>query len=198
MIESHLRAWNAASVPCRLAALAPVLALALGAANAPLARPATRLAVAAGTDPYGGDTRMERIALYRDSPERRAFRNWTVLPYWGLGAGHWHSAGDTRASDLNDVGVRFGARLEPKVAWVHGLHPYIDASTGVHYLTETGIHDRNLSTHVQFGTAFGLGVVFGRGGRFDLGWRFMHFSNAEIKEPNDGMNLNLMVLGYRF
>ncbi len=115
-----------------------------------------------------------------------------------MAAGHWHSAGGARASNLNDIGARFGARLEPKGGWVHDLHLYVDASTGVHYLTETGIHDRNISIHMQFGTALGLGVAFGRGDQFDLGWRFMHFSNAEIKEPNDGINLNLIELGYRF
>ncbi len=194
MSESRSRALGTASV----LRVIVVLVLALGAVNAALARPATRIAVAAGTDPYGGDTRMERIALYWDSTEGRALGNWKALPYWGLAAGHWHSAGDTRASDLNDFGVRLGARLQSRTARVHDLRLYVDASTGVHYLTETGIHDRDFSIHMQFGTALGLGVVFGRGDRFDLGWRFMHFSNAEIKEPNDGMNLNLIALGYRF
>jgi hypothetical protein len=33
-------------------------------------------------------------------------------------------------------------------------------------------------------------VRFGEGGRYDLGWRVRHLSNAGIRMPNHGVNVS--------
>ena len=34
--------------------------------------------------------------------------------------------------------------------------------------------------------------------KYDLGYRFQHLSNADIKKPNDGINFNQIRFSYHF
>jgi hypothetical protein len=50
----------------------------------------------------------------------------------------------------------------------------------------------------QFGDHLGAGLVFGGHGQFDLGYRFLHLSNADIKRPNNGINFQQVRFAYHF
>ena len=54
------------------------------------------------------------------------------------------------------------------------------------YLEEYHIADRNLSTNFQFEDRIGVGMKIGF---FDLKFRYMHYSNASIIEPNNGIDI---------
>ena len=68
---------------------------------------------------------------------------------------------------------------------------YAEAGIGAHLLSETQINDhRRFSTAFQFGDHVGVGLRFGQRGEYDLGYRFQHLSNADIKKANDGINFS--------
>jgi hypothetical protein len=115
--------------------------------------------------------------------------------YWDLSAGAWR--GDALAGQndgLTDIG------LTPTVRWQADDRKgfYLEAGIGAHYLSGTTIGSRRLSTRFQFGDHIGIGYRFGPKGAFDLGFRFQHLSNADIKRPNDGMDFNQLRLQYWF
>ena len=81
---------------------------------------------------------------------------------------------------------------------VPGVVPYIEGSVGFNLLSRTRIDDRELSTAFQFGEYVGVGLAFGDKRQYDVGVRYQHVSNADIKKPNDGLTFGSVVFQYRF
>jgi len=115
--------------------------------------------------------------------------------YWDLAIAHWRA--DVPAG-LNDSLVDIG--LTPTVRWqandLRGF--YLEAGVGLHFLSRTSLGGRRFSTAFQFGDHLGFGYRFGAKGAYDLGYRFQHHSNADIKKPNAGMDFHQVRLQYWF
>ena len=74
---------------------------------------------------------------------------------------------------------------------------YIEVGIGLQYLSDRyRANGRQLSTRWQFGDRLGIG--YGFGGGWGLGLEGRHVSNGGLQEPNDGVNLLLARLSYRF
>ena len=74
-------------------------------------------------------------------------------------------------------------------------YPYVEGGIGVAYLDEYFIKDRNLSSNLQFEDRIGVGYRFDS---FDLNFRYMHYSNASLKQPNDGIDIWIGTLAWYF
>lgn len=72
---------------------------------------------------------------------------------------------------------------------------YLEAGTGVALLSDDTIDEIDLSSNFQFESRFGAGV---KADNFDAYVRIMHYSNAGIAKPNDGINIFLLGLEYSF
>ena len=107
---------------------------------------------------------------------------------------------DAPKSDANRSLVAVSAYPVLRLATtsVAGVVPYVEASVGVNVLSRTRIQDRRLSTAFQFGEYIGVGAVLGDRRQFDIGIRYQHISNADIKQPNDGLSYASIVFQYRF
>jgi hypothetical protein len=122
---------------------------------------------------------------------------WYLGGYWEANAGHWNGrAGTTGNDSITDIGITPVFRLQPHKQ--DGVTPWVEGAIGFHYLSDTKIGNKNLSTHFQFGDHLGAGVSFGKKQSMELGYRFQHFSNAGIKRPNPGINFHMVRFGYRF
>lgn len=120
-----------------------------------------------------------------------------VWGYWDLTGAVWRGnqfenrVGATQT--FGDIG------FTPTLRW-QGLNhqgAYAEAGLGPHLNTD--VYDnfgRRLSTNLQFGTHLGLGYTTASG--LDLSLRVTHFSNGGIKQPNNGVNLALIRVGYKF
>ncbi len=75
------------------------------------------------------------------------------------------------------------------------MRPYIEGGVGLAYINETRIQGRDMSTNFQFEDRIGVGV---RMKSFDLNFRYMHYSNASIKAPNDGIDIWIGSLSWFF
>lgn len=75
------------------------------------------------------------------------------------------------------------------------VRPYMELGLGAAYLTRSALGDDRFGSRLHFGEHFGVGLqvgpVFG-------GWRVSHFSNAGLKEPNNGLDAHQLVLGVHF
>ena len=105
-----------------------------------------------------------------------------------------------RGHDVNKTLVAFGLYpvLRLDMAPVADVVPYVEAAVGFNALTHTRIENRRLSTAFQFGEFVGVGFTFGDKNQFDLGARYQHISNADIKRPDDGLSYPSIVFQYRF
>lgn len=124
-------------------------------------------------------TTVLRLGLQADFP-----RSWwqtstgRLTGYWDAGITWWK--GD-KTSD------NYTLSLAPVFVYEFAgerLRPFIEAGIGVAVFDNTRVEDRDLGSMFQFEDRIGVGLRFGRG--HTLGLRAIHYSNAGIKNPNDG------------
>lgn len=65
------------------------------------------------------------------------------------------------------------------------VKPYIEAGIGIAGFESTEIEDRDLGSSFQFEDRLGVGLRFAGG--HEVGIRALHYSNAGLKNPNDGV-----------
>lgn len=115
-----------------------------------------------------------------------------LLGYWEGEEGH------TGVTSLHEAGVSFFARyrhLHSPLSWIR---PFADLGAGLHYLTEDRIENKELGRHWQAGSNIGVGILFGREERLEIGVRLRHLSNAGTDEINWGVNQIQGRIGLRF
>ncbi len=141
-----------------------------------------------------------------DSTEAaRISARWDWNKRWGIGQG-WIASGFWEAG----LGALQGEGVGKENIWDIGLTPvirlrsgvskfYLEGGIGVHLLSNTRINaDRGFGISAQFGEHIGFGMNFGDKDRYELGYRLQHLSNADLAEPNNGINLHLIRLGYNY
>lgn len=95
--------------------------------------------------------------------------------------------------DYFGSGAQDGFQLLGGVRFSPGRSPlYLEILSGGLFTLQIS-HD--LTSWANFAPTLGVG---GRFGRFDVGVRFSHVSNADTHLPNNGLNLVSLVLGARF
>ena len=128
-------------------------------------------------------------------------------PVWETDWGQWHTGlhpelelsrfrfdGDGPGHDsLTQAGAMGMLRM---VRGKGGLQPYAELGLGAALLSRTDLGSKVFSTAFQFSEHVGLGVELA--GRYSLGWRYSHYSNGDIKSPNDGIDLHQLLIGARF
>ena len=80
--------------------------------------------------------------------------------------------------------------------WPSEKPMFLEAGFGPTIISQTQFADYGLSTALQFGSHVGVGYVFNK--RHQVSLRASHFSNASIKQPNDGFNLIQLDYAFRF
>jgi lipid A 3-O-deacylase len=137
------------------------------------------------------DINIFRLGLKKDFTSRWLESNSGYCSgYFELSYNHWEKDGE----NVN------GVALSPVFVYYPGaesnkIKPYIEGGIGVAYIDEYHIAGRNLSTNFQFEDRIGIGVKMGL---FDLNFRYMHYSNASVKQPNDGIDIWMFTTSIKF
>ncbi|WP_022667867.1 acyloxyacyl hydrolase [Desulfospira joergensenii] len=151
-------------------------------------------------DPYGislgygegnGGIDVYRIGFTRDF-SAQWFENETgfLSGYFELSYNHWsHGGDDVNGGAISPVFAYYFETGNPTVL------PYVEAGIGVAYIDEYKINNRDLSSHFQFEDRIGVGIKIKA---FDLNMRYMHYSNAGIENPNDGIDILMGTLAWSF
>jgi len=142
----------------------------------------------------GGD--MARVGMQWDW-NRQWFQGaaWHVGAYWDLTIGRWRRNWPPGFKDgIGEIGLTPVFRLQPNEL----KGPYLEGGIGMHLLSQSMLADKRFGTRFQFGEHVGVGFRFGATSAFDLGYRFQHLSNADIKRPNNGINFHQVRLQYHF
>lgn len=142
-----------------------------------------------------------RVGVSENEPVRHAevLADWALPWDYDLGYGFrfqtYVSAGagwigdDRHDAVMGSLGpsVRFSMDQGP-VSLVFGSAPTL--------LSRNTLGERNLGCAFQFTSHVGL--VWTIAGRYEVGYRIQHMSNASISEHNPGLNSHLVTLAWRF
>lgn len=137
------------------------------------------------------DIDIYRVGLLKDW-QVKWLKNATgyVNGYFELSYNHWKEGSDkVHGVALSPV---FQYAFNPSE---NDWYPYIEGGIGVTYIDEYFIGTRNLSSNFQFEDRIGLGFRFDR---LDLNFRYMHYSNASLKQPNHGIDIWIGSLAWYF
>lgn len=140
---------------------------------------ATEMSGAVGATSQGGLT--ARVALGFDW-DKAWLESATgrLTGYWDLGYTYWESG--------DEAGGRHSVSFAPVFVYEFGtgeVRPFIEAGIGVSMFSGSSAGDQKLGSAFNFEDRLGAGLKFGDSQR--VGLRVTHYSNAGIKEPNDGI-----------
>lgn len=118
---------------------------------------------------------------------------WDLTAHWEFDAGYWHS---TQRHPKNSDGYFFGITPVFNYTWrCAGIQPYLEFGAGAKYLNNITIENNYKSTQFQFGDILGFGMG---SAHFQVGYRYLHISNANIALPNPGTNFQTVQIQYLF
>ncbi len=151
-----------------------------------------RFAVSGGYGKSTGSIDVVRIGVQKPFLSRWVESSTGSLSgYFELSYNVWDKSGDT----TNGVAFSpvFVYRFNP--AEYQHITPYVEAGIGAAYIDDYHIAGRNLSSNFQFEDRIGIGVLIDR---VDVKFGYMHYSNADLKSPNDGIDIFIGTVGWRF
>lgn len=110
-----------------------------------------------------------------------------VSGYHEVSVNHWSGYGDST------LGVAYSPVFTARFCNRCSYMPYVEAGVGVALISSTKINGRDMSSLFQFEDRIGFGV---RSSVLDVHFRYMHYSNADMVGPNDG--IDIFVLGFSY
>ncbi|MBN2689573.1 MAG: acyloxyacyl hydrolase [Gammaproteobacteria bacterium] len=97
----------------------------------------------------------------------------------------------------------FVIALAPVLRWTitkaYKYRPYLEASVGGAWLSRQHFGHRDLGSPFNFQDMLGGGVNFGDRHQYDLAIHYLHYSNAGLAPPNNGIDVKmLLTFAYRY
>jgi lipid A 3-O-deacylase len=140
-----------------------------------------------------GESR-DGIKIYR-AGVRRAFESKWLQSSYGYLSGYYElSLNYWKGKKDKNLGIA----LSPVFAYYldfNEIKPFFEVGIGASLFKDSKIDNRDLSTNFLFEDRIGVGVKYKN---LELSFRFMHYSNGSIKEPNDGIDIWIGSLSYKF
>jgi len=167
--------------------LSPLPAAAVAAPDTPA------VALRGGED--GNDYERIGLSMRLNPLWSSRWGNWQVSALPELELSHLRYTGPAAAGpdSMNQVGAIALLHLH------HGegrMRPYVEAGLGASLFSHDRLGNKDFSTRFQFSEHLGLGLEFA--GRWFAGLQYSHYSNADIKKPNNGLDLQQIVIGAHF
>lgn len=103
-----------------------------------------------------------------------------------------------QAHDGQQPGSVWQLSAIPMFRWWMGASQrfYVEAGVGPTVFNHTSFANKHYSTAFQFGDHIGMGYLLDKHSR--IGVRFSHYSNADIKTPNPGLEVIQATYSYQF
>lgn len=135
---------------------------------------------------------------------KRLNLNYETPTFWSHDLGSWGRLDATgefgvsfwRAADHADRPEVWQLNAIPMLRWWFLPRFYVEAGVGATVFNHTKFADEQISTAYQFGDQIGVGYLVTDHSR--IGLRLSHFSNADIKTPNPGLDAFQVLYTYMF
>jgi len=146
---------------------------------------------------FGAGQSHDKIDIYRLGLRKDSDFHWFANAtgylslYYEASLNYWKKGSDEI----------YGVALSPVFIYYFGdennlIRPYVEGGIGIAGISDMDIGNRDMTTAFQFEDRVGAGVLIDN--KVDLSFRYMHYSNASIKQPNDGIDILIATVGYRF
>jgi lipid A 3-O-deacylase len=140
---------------------------------------AADLSGAVGATGQGGVTARAAVGFNWDKQWLKSSTG-LLTGYWDLGYTYWEAG--------KEAGARHSFSFSPVFVYEFGegpIKPFVEAGIGVAMFTGASAGDQQFGSAFNFEDRLGAGVKFSDGQK--VGVRAIHYSNASIKQPNDGI-----------
>lgn len=151
---------------------------------------AAELMLAPGVTSQGDATANLSLAFDWD---KRWFESQTghLSGYWNVAYTWWEAGRFGSAEQSVSVAPVFVYRFN-----ADGWQPFIEAGIGAAYFSDDRVGDRELGSRAHFEDRLAVGVQISE--RDALRLRVLHYSNAGLEDPNQGVNSWAVVYSRRF
>ena len=135
-----------------------------------------------------------RLALIWDWPKWFNDFAFQLTGHWDVSAAYWRNDGDNgRFKDTFTFAAAPILRIQVNDELYDPIVlPYIEGGAGVAMHTSRYIGSRDLGGAFGFENIIGGGIMFGSRRQFDISYHYIHYSNAGIFSPNDGLDLQFI------
>ena len=155
------------------------------------AQPGLALTVGSGSD---ADTYGVSLTTNRGFYKTELGNKWLVYAHIETGVSNVDGKKSGANKGVVIAGVTPVVRIVPK-----GSPGYLEAGIGLNYFSEKTINaEKYVGTHFEFGDFIGFGFSFGERQQAEIGYRFLHYSNAGISKHNPGLDFHQVRLSYSF
>ncbi len=118
---------------------------------------------------------------------RRRNSGWTIGTYIEANAGVLRGGGTSA----------FVGSIGPGI-YIKGLEDILEIYMGINptIISKHKFGDENLGGPIAFTFHVGINFIFAK--HYNIGYRLQHMSNGGLYEDNPGLNMHMIILGYRF
>lgn len=141
--------------------------------------------------------RGARFAIQKDWRVRWfPFLGWHLSGYWDGSIAYWRTNGNRFGQYKNMTIVGFDPifRWQSDKPWGHTITPYLEAAVGIAGLSKRHLGHRSMGANWAFQDLLGFGVTFGYRQQYDISAHYLHYSNADIKRPNNGIDVKVLLM----
>ncbi len=132
-------------------------------------------------------TQYEGFAAWNLPGSWNLTSNWSIVAYLEANVGLLKGGGETAFVGSVGPGIRFTG-FQDSISILIGINPTI--------ISQHTFGDEDLGGTFQFTSHAGLDFNFAR--NFAIGYRFQHMSNFVFYDPNPGLNLHMIEIGFIF
>lgn len=157
------------------------------------------------------DIRQYRLGLVWDiSDELWSSQYIRLESYAELGYGFWKSElappenlARIGSPEINQISLVPVFRIISQSPFGNSVYPFLDVGVGPSYQDHEDIEQGHLSGintggKFQFEIRLLAGIEFGDKRQFELSYGWMHYSNANINDINEGLDFQTVQFGYSF
>lgn len=145
---------------------------------------------------FGIGKSNDSIDIYRLGLQKQFDSKWIESKTGYLSGYHEISLNYWKYKDESIKGIAYSPVFVYEFHGSNNMFPYLEAGIGASYLSDKIIGARDLSSHFQFEDRVGIGVKVGKQKTHDFNFRYMHYSNAGIKQPNQGIDIFIFSYTY--
>lgn len=124
----------------------------------------------------------------------------TVTGYWEAGVGDWNAFGGDHDGN-KELWIISGSEVFQ--FWIGPVDLkrnalFFEFGIGPAFLTETELGKKDFGGHWHFEDKFGAGVNIGTTHPFQIIYRYYHYSNLGLVQPNNGLDLHTLGIAFLF
>jgi hypothetical protein len=142
---------------------------------------------------FNDDRNEERFSQYEAFAAVNLPWQWDLGSRWTFGTFLEGNAGALTGGGDTGLVVSAGGGF-----YFDGFNDLLEISFGLNptYISEDQFGEEDFGGPIQFTSYINLNITFAK--HFMIGYRLQHMSNAGLYSANPGVNLHMVVLGYRF